>query len=72
MNTMIMYEDLVSTLGRFHTNIRDDVVMMKRAADRLEWRETPDRLEGREDNPLDHLNIATPTPPPPVQFIYAK
>ena len=72
VNTMIMYEDFLSTLVRFHANISDDVVMMKRAADRLEWRETADRLEGMEDNPSDHLKTAKPTPPPPVQFIYAK
>ena len=72
VNTMTMYEDFVSALERFHTNIKDDVVMMKSAADRLEWRGTADRLEGMEDNPSAHLNTATPTPPPPVQFINAK
>lgn len=68
VNTLIMYEDVVSTLGQFYTNIRDDVVMMKRAANRLEWGETADLLEGIKDN----SSTVTPTPPPPVQFIYAK
>jgi hypothetical protein len=65
VNTVVMYEDFVDAFSRFRADIKHDLAMMKRAADRLEW---------REDNPVDHLdmNIATPTPPPPVQFIYAK
>jgi len=72
VNTTVMYEDFVSALGRFQTDIQNDNAMMKRAADRLEWKETADRLEGVEGDPSGHLNAATPTPPPPVQFIYAK
>jgi hypothetical protein len=72
VNTRVMYEDFVSAFSRFQADIKDDLKMMKRAADQLEWRETADRLEWGEDNPLDHVNIATPTPPPPVEFIYAK
>ena len=64
VNTMDMYRDVVDAFRRFRDDIKDNPAMMKRAADRLgEW---------REDNPVDYLNIPTPTPPPPVQFIYAK
>lgn len=70
VNTMVMYEDFVNTFGRFQTDIQNDLVMMKRAADRLEWKETADSLELGENNSLNHLN--SPTPPPPIEFIYAK
>jgi hypothetical protein len=63
VNTMVMYKDFASAFKRFRAEIQDDPVMMKRAADRLEW---------RDDNPINDPNIPTPTPPPPVRFIYAK
>lgn len=66
VNTMVMYENFVDSFGRFRDDIKHNPAMEKRAADRLEWR------EWREDNPVDYLNIPTPTPPPPVEFIYAK
>lgn len=61
VNTMVMYEDFVAAFGRFRADIEHDPAMMKRAADRLEW---------REDNPL--YGPDSPTPPPPIEFIYAK
>jgi hypothetical protein len=66
VNTMVMYKDFVDAFRRFCDDIKENPAMMKRAADRLEWR------EWREDNPMDYPNSPTPTPPPPVQFIYAK
>ena len=63
VNTTIVYKDFVDALTKFRADIKLDPAKMKRAADRLEW---------REGNPLDHLNSATPSPPPPVHFIYAK
>jgi len=63
VNTMDLYKDFVGAFKRFRGEIQRDPVMMKRAADRLEW---------KEDNPLDDLGTPTPTPPPPVQFIYAN
>jgi hypothetical protein len=66
VNTMVMYRDFIDAFNRFRAEIQSDPVVMKRAADRLEW---------REDNPLDDLDIpdvVTPSPPPSVQFIYAK
>jgi hypothetical protein len=63
VNTMVMYDNFVGAFRRFRDDIKHNPAMVKRAADRLEW---------REDNPVDYLNILTPTPPPPVQFIYAK
>jgi hypothetical protein len=72
VNTMVMYKDFVDSFTRFRSEIQRDPVMMMRAADRLVWVETVDRLEGREDNPLDQKDNATPTPPPPVRFIRAK
>jgi len=65
VNTMDMYEDFVGAFKRFRSEIHRDPVMMKRAANRLEWRE-----DNTLDNP-DISNIATPSPPPPVQFIIA-
>ncbi len=66
VNTMVMYENFVDAFRRFRDEIENNPAMMKRAADRLEWREL------REDNAVEYLNIPTPTPPPPVEFIYAK
>lgn len=66
VNTMVMYNDFLVAFKRFSAEVQDDPVLMKQAADRLDW---------REDDPLDELEIAgvaTPTPPPPVEFIYAK
>ena len=63
VNTTVMYKDFVEAFKRFHADIKDDPAMIKRAAGRLEF---------RDDNPAHDLNIPTPTPPPPVQFIYAK
>jgi hypothetical protein len=68
VNTVAMYEDVARAIERFHTQIQIDTAMMKRAADRLEWRETADRLEGVDEN----LSAVTPTPPTPVEFIIAK
>jgi hypothetical protein len=66
---MVMYKDFVSAFNRFQVAIKNDKKMMKRAADRLEWREATDPLEWGENN---SLGTPTPTPPPPVEFIYAK
>jgi hypothetical protein len=66
VNTSVMYADFVDALRRFRADIQHDPVMLKRAANRLEW---------REESLLDDLgiqDIATPSPPPPIQFIYAK
>jgi len=69
VNTMVMYKDFVSAFNRFQVDFKDDKKMIKRAADRLEWREATEPLEWGENNPLD---TPTPTLPPPVEFIYAK
>lgn len=63
VNTIVMYEDFMDAFTKFRADINDDPGMMKRASDRLEW---------MEDNLLGDLNILAPTPPPPVQFIYAR
>jgi hypothetical protein len=63
VNAVVMYKDFVDALGRFRSEIQHDSVMMKSAADRLEW---------KEDNTFNDLSIPAPTPPPPVQFLYAK
>ena len=72
VNTMVMYKDFVDSFTRFRSEIQHDLVMMRRAADRLAWVETADPLEWGKDNPPDQMDNATPTPPPPVRFIYAK
>lgn len=66
VNTMVMYKDFVDVFKRFRSEIQRDPIMMKRAADRLEWRE-----DNAFDNP-DIPDIAKPSPPAPVQFIYAR
>jgi hypothetical protein len=63
VNTTVMYENFVDAFKRFRAEIQHDPVMMRRVANRLEW---------KEDNPFNDPSIPTPTPPPPVQFIYAK
>jgi hypothetical protein len=66
VNTSVMYADFVDAFRQFRADIQHDPVMLKRAANRLEW---------REESFLDDLGIqdvATPSPPPPIQFIYAK
>jgi hypothetical protein len=66
VNTNVMYEDFVNAFNQFRAETRSDLEVMKRAADRLEW---------REDIALDDLNIGdavAPSPPPPVEFIYAR
>jgi hypothetical protein len=59
VNTTIMYHDFLNTFELFRAEIQQDPVMMERAAKRLKW---------IEDNPLNDPN--SPTPPPPVEFIY--
>jgi hypothetical protein len=66
VNTKVFYKDFVVAFKRFSDDIQDCQDLRKRAADRLDW---------REDDHLDKLDItgdATPSPPPPVEFIYAK
>jgi hypothetical protein len=63
VNTATMVADFENALRRFQTDIKDDPKKMKCAAD---------RLEVREDIPLVRSDIAEPSPPPPVRFIYAK
>ena len=63
VNTVTMYKDFVNALQRFQTDIKDNPEMMKRAADRLEW---------REDIPLVRSDIPEPTHPSTVEFIYAR
>jgi len=66
VNTSVMYTDFVDAFRRFRAGIQHDPAMLKRAANRLEWME-----EGILDD-LGIPDIATPSFPPPVQFIYAK
>jgi hypothetical protein len=65
VNTMVMYRDFVGAFARFRSDIQSNPELRKRAANRLEW---------REDNPPDDLdpNVPAPSPPPPVEFIYAR
>ena len=66
VNTMVMQKDFVEAFKRFRGDVQSNSEMLKRAADRLEW---------RDDNALDKSDIpdiATPSLPAPVQFIYAK
>ena len=66
VNTMVMYKDVVSAFERFCAEIKGNVITMKRSADRLEW-----RVDTPCIGPFGP-NVAIPSPPPPVEFIYAK
>ena len=66
VNTIVMYTDFVDAFRRFSADIQHDPAKLKRAANRLEWREES-LLEA-----LDFPDGATPSSPPPVEFIYAK
>jgi hypothetical protein len=66
VNTSTLYTDFLDALTRFRADIQQDPEKLGRAARRLEW---------REDSPLYDLDISDtekPSPPPPVQFIYAR
>jgi hypothetical protein len=63
VNTTIMYHDFVRAFERLREELKKDGPKMKRAAERLEWKE--------DDCQDQYLEIPT-TPPPPVEFIWAK
>ncbi len=65
VNTRVMYRDFLEAFTRFRSDINNDPDLMIQAASRLEWREdnTPDDLD---------QNVPAPSPPPPVEFIYAR
>jgi hypothetical protein len=66
VNTVKMYRDFVEAFNRFRTDVQRNPTMLKRAADRLEWKE--ESLVGD----LGEVSSATPTPPPPVCFIRTR
>ena len=66
VNTMVMSKDFNIAFERFKVELQNDSELMKRAARRLEWID-----DDAWDN-LDVPGVATPTPPPSVQFIYSK
>jgi hypothetical protein len=66
VNTLMMYHDVVKAFERLRTEIHRDPAMMKRAADRLEWAKVHPFYG------LDDPDVATPSPPPPVEFIRTK
>ena len=63
VNTNIMYQDFIHAFERLREELKNDVTKMSRAAERLEWRE--------DDSEDQYLDIPA-TPPPPVEFIWAK
>jgi len=63
VNTTIMYNDFVRAFERLREELKNDERMMSRAAERLEWREDED-----EEQDLD----IPVSPPPPVEFIWAR
>jgi len=62
VNTFIMYHDFVRAFKRLRQELMKDEPKMKRAAERLEW---------REDDFQQNLEIPASLPPP-VEFIWAK
>lgn len=66
VNTLMMYQDFLEAFNRYRAELRINPINLKRAADRLEW---------RDENLLIDINDAgeaMPSPPAPVEFIYAK
>jgi len=63
VNTSLMYDDFVKAFARFRADVESDSVLMKRAADRLEW---------KEDQAWNEVDGPRPSPPPPVEFIFRK
>jgi len=63
VNTSVMYNDFVRAFERLREDIKSDEQIMRRAASRLEWVE--------DDVEDQHLEIPA-SPPPPVEFIWAK
>ena len=63
VNTSIMYHDFVRAFERLREDFKNDERMMSRAAKRLEWRE--------DDVEDQYLDIPA-TPPPPIEFIWAR
>ena len=59
VDTMVMSHDFVAAFDKFRADIQQNIAMMKRAADRLEW---------KEDDPFSDPNVS---PPPRAEFIYA-
>jgi hypothetical protein len=60
VNTKVMYKDFVLAFERLQKELKSNEQMMHRAAERLEWKEE------------DHYFDFPATPPPPVEFIWAK
>jgi hypothetical protein len=58
-----MYNDFVRAFERLREEFKNNERMMMRAAERLEWRE--DDIENQ------YFDIPA-SPPPPVEFIWAK
>lgn len=66
VNTSTMVKDFISAFEKFRAEIRHDRAMLKRAANRLEWR-AEDSVE-RQVSP----DGVAPSPPPPIEFILAR
>jgi len=63
VNTTTLLRDFNRAFERIRKEFEVDKAMLSRAANRLEWRE--------DDYDDDTLNILA-TPPPPVQFVWAR
>ena len=66
VSTTVMYKDFVDAFNRFRAGIRRDQNKLQRAVNQLEWR------DDNTCNDQEMPDVATPSLPPPVQFIYAK
>ena len=60
VNTTVMYKDFVLSFERLRKELKNNEQMKSRAAKRLEWKKE------------DHYFDFPATPPPPVEFIWAK
>jgi len=63
VNTNTMYKDFIHAFKRLREELENNKEKLSFAAQRLEW---------REEDGEDHNFEISPSPPPPVQFIYAR
>ena len=72
VNTSVMYQDFLHVFDRFRSQLQSDPVMLRHAANQLEWVEIDDPLEVGENNAPDQMDNPTPTHPTPIRFIRTR
>lgn len=67
VNTKVLSDDLTNAYNRLRNHLNHDATKLKRAADRLAWKQIPDPLECK-----DSSGQLMGSPPPPIRFIHTK